>query len=180
MPISPVKRIAGPGGRVQVLVLLMAVLACGQQAPKKGDNPISWSIEREKAAGETTPIVTGGEFNARISAKIKDGWHLYSTEEPASGPRPTVISVPKGQPFEMSGDIDSPIPISAMDQNFGVKTEYYERSATFVIPIRVTGQAPSGPQKLLIEVRYQSCSDQLCLPPKTEKLELTVELKSGK
>jgi len=36
--------------------------------------------------------------------------------------------------------------------------------------------APPGLQKLLVEARYQSCNDRLCLPPKTVKLEASVEV----
>lgn len=157
-----------------LLFAAAASLTPAQDSGQKFEAPITWSIQRDKDTGVLRP---GAEFKVKLVAKIKDGWHLYSIDEPSSGPGPTEITVPKGQPFEMSGDIDSPIAIRALDPNFGVKTEYYEHSATFVIPVRVAA-GTAGRQTLLVEVRYQSCSQQLCLAPKTEKLELPVEVQA--
>ncbi|HEY6331612.1 MAG TPA: protein-disulfide reductase DsbD N-terminal domain-containing protein [Blastocatellia bacterium] len=157
---------------VFIIVQFVAPATRGQDSGQKFEAPITWSVGRDKEAEVLQP---GAEFKVRLVAKIKDGWHLYSLDEPPSGPGPTEISLPKGQPFEMAGDIDSPIGTRALDPNFGIKTEYYERSATFVVPVRALAGA-SGRQKLVVEVRYQSCSEQLCLAPKTEKLELSVDV----
>jgi hypothetical protein len=51
--------------------------------------------------------------------------------------------------------------------------EYYEESVTFKLPLkRRVGQ--SG-DKLLVEARYQTCANHLCLPPKTVRLEADVK-----
>jgi DsbC/DsbD-like thiol-disulfide interchange protein len=169
-----------PACRIGALVAAAFVTAvvgvAGQNVAQKPDGPIVWSIQGDTAAAVQKP---GGEFNALVTAKIDEGWHLYSTDEAAGGPRPTVITMPKDQPFEIAGDIDSPLAKTALDENFGVRTDYYEGSATFTVPVRVAAQAVAGRQKLLVEVRYQSCSKELCLPPKTAKLELAVDVQSA-
>jgi DsbC/DsbD-like thiol-disulfide interchange protein len=157
-----------------MILVCAAPLTRAQDSGQKVEAPIAWSVQQDK---DTGVIRSGAEFKVKLVAKIKEGWHLYSLDEPPSGPGPTEITVPKGQPFELSGDIDSPVAIRALDPNFGVKTEYYERSATFVIPVRVAA-GTVGRQTLLVEVRYQSCSQQLCLAPKTEKLQLELEIQA--
>jgi DsbC/DsbD-like thiol-disulfide interchange protein len=166
----------GIGALAAVAFVTRAAGMAGQNIAQKSEGPIVWSIERDTANTAQKP---GGEFSALVTAKIEEGWHLYSTEEAAGGPRPTIITVPKDQPFEIAGDIDSPLAKTALDENFGVKTDYYEGSATFTVPVRVAAQAVAGRQKLLVEVRYQSCSKELCLPPKTAKLELAVDVQSA-
>ena len=156
---------------------MAAVSYLSQNAADTPEGPITWSVRGDKTAEAAKPGVV---FGALVTAKIEEGWHLYSLDEESGGPRPTVIAVPKGQPFEISGDIDSPVPRTAMDDNFGVKTDFYEGSATFTVPVRISPESSPGRKKVLIEVRYQSCSKQLCLPPKTVKLELAVEVQPAR
>src|SRR5207248_7421682 len=78
-----------------------------------------------------------------------------------------------GQKFEVTGEIDSPAPRSAYDPNFQVATEFYEGIVPFTIPIRST--TPSAPlDKLRVQVRYQTCTPTICLPPKLIELEAAV------
>jgi DsbC/DsbD-like thiol-disulfide interchange protein len=159
-----------------VLLTVLPIFAyrtSAQDAAGKPEEPVTWTAALDKSSTRPMP---GGELNVAITASIKDGWHLYSTEEPKGGPRPTVISLPAGQPFEIAGDIDSGIPETALDDNFGLKTDYYEGSATFTFPVKIAATATPGRQKLQVEVRYQSCTKQLCMPPTTAKLEIPVEV----
>ncbi len=156
-----------------VMMLVIAGCALAQDVP---ENPITWSLALERSS----PPKAGSAFRALLSAKIEAGWHLYSTEQREDGPKPTRIAVPKDQVFELGGEIESPTPIIAMDENFGFETQFYQDSATFALPLRIAANAPSGQHKLQVQVRYQTCTGKLCLPPKTVKLDLTVEIAAGK
>ncbi len=156
-----------------VMLFVIAGSAAAQDVP---ENPVAWSLAAEKPA----PQKPGSTFKALLSAKIEEGWHLYSTEQRDDGPKPTRIVVPQNRMFELAGEIESPTPIVAMDENFGFETEYYEGSATFALPLRVVVNASAGQHKLQVQVRYQTCTQKLCLPPKTVKLDLTVEVAQGR
>src|SRR6266545_4448304 len=69
-------------------------------------------------------------------------------------------------------------PLKKHDENFGMETEFYETAVTFTLPVRVGTNATAGQHKLQVQVRFQTCSDELCLPPKLMKLELAVEVAS--
>jgi len=139
-------------------------------APARQPNPIHWSIARVGSGA----ITAGKAISVDVTAEIDAGWHLYGLTEPP-GPIPTAITIPKGGPFTIDGDIGVLPPKRAFDQGFGVETEFYEEHATFTVPVKIAA-GTKGKQTLTIEAMYQTCNDRLCLPPTTQKitLELTI------
>lgn len=133
------------------------------------ENPIKWSLAVKSK--------TGDKFTAHLTAQIAAGWQLYALEEIPNGPRPTRITLVTGPAFKLSGDITSPKPITQFDENFGVETQFYEKAVTFALPIKIVAEAKPGKTKLVVQTRYQVCNEQLCLPPKTVKVEAIVAIK---
>ena len=148
------------------VVALLALAAHDSLLAAQAENPIVWSL-RSPADLKVKP---GGRFDVELTAAIQDGWHLYSTSQPPGGPIPTRISMPAGQPFRMEAAAAGPEPKREYDPNFGMETEFHDTSATFIVPVAVAGDAPGGSQKVEVHVRFQTCNDRLCLPPRTEKL----------
>lgn len=142
-------------------------------AVQKPPDPINWSLKMD---GSSQSIKPGGIFKVQMEAHIEEGWHLYSTEQAAGGPKPTRITLPPDQLFEAGGPVESPTPLTARDANFDIETEFYEEAVTFTLPVRVSAKAPAGTQRLQVEVRFQSCTSELCLPPRTVKLDLAIEV----
>jgi thiol:disulfide interchange protein len=161
-----------------LLTALIAVLifsAVGMLA--QDENPIRWTMKPE---GAVRAIKAGETFNVVVEARISEGWHLYAlTQRPDSPVIATRISVPEGQAFKQGGGIKSQAPEVAMDENFGVETEFYKGSATFIVPITVLPTVQGGEQTLKVNAYYQTCNDRFCLPPRTAKVELAVEIKPG-
>jgi DsbC/DsbD-like thiol-disulfide interchange protein len=147
--------------------LLIALTVTPAQSQEKILNPVEWSLK----VGAGT--ATDGTLTAELTAKIEDGWHLYSLTPIANGPRPTRITLPAEQAFELAGKIEAPDPFVETDPNFGIEVEYYEESVTFKLPLK--RRAGQRGDKLMVEARYQTCTNRLCLPPKTVKLEAEVK-----
>jgi DsbC/DsbD-like thiol-disulfide interchange protein len=158
---------------VRQLLTGLLGLSTAWAANQKPPDPINWSLKMD---GSSQPIKPGSVFKVQMEARIEQGWHLYSTEQPAGGPRPTRIIVPPDQVFELGGTVESPAPLTAHDENFDIETEFYEEAVTFTLPVRISPRAPAGTYKLRVEVRFQSCTNELCLPPRTIKLDLPVEV----
>jgi hypothetical protein len=135
-------------------------VACAAAA---AENPVKWTIAEGRRSHD---IVT-----ARISAKIEGGWHLYSISQPPGGPIATRIWIPEDQPFKQSGNLRGPKSDKIFDPNFNMDVELYEGSAEFQLPVKPEADTK---QTLHVKVSYQSCSDTLCLPPKTITLELEI------
>ena len=147
--------------------ILLAIAAAQGHGQEKNLNPVTWTIKIVSAAP------AGAALTAEVTAKIEDGWHLYSLTPIENGPRPTRILLPAAQAFELAGKIQAPEPYAGTDPNFGIEVEYYEETVTFKLPLK-RRDGPSG-DKLMVEARYQTCTSQLCLPPKTVKLEVEVK-----
>jgi DsbC/DsbD-like thiol-disulfide interchange protein len=151
--------------RFVALLLAVAVLPAAE-------NPVSWSFK----ATPKKSVKAGENFALRLVATIEPGWHLYSLDQPSGGPVATEISLDAGSLFEM-GAVTGPKPHVLFDPNFDMQVGFYVEKAEFHLPIKVAPDAPASRQKLLVAARYQSCNDTLCLPPKTVKLEVFVDVR---
>jgi thiol-disulfide isomerase/thioredoxin len=151
-------------------LLLGSIIAPAQETEI---DPIKWSLQIKTAAAS---VKAGDQFLVQLTAQFENGWHLYSTDQIEGGPKPTRISLPSGQAFEKAGEIDSPGPRTSFDPNFQVETQFYDQPVTFDLPVRVLPSATGGSTKLLIEVRYQTCTQTVCLPPKLLKLETYIQI----
>ena len=146
-------------------LLLLAAVSVSAQEEKL--NPVTWSLKVVK------PASVEGKLYAELTAQIENGWHLYALTPMTGGPKPTRISLPREQAFELAGQIEAPDPFVERDPNFDMEVEYYEEQVTFKLPLKRLPGATGD--KLLVETRYQTCTNKLCLPPKLVKLEAEVK-----
>ena len=109
-----------------------------------------------------------------LLARIPAGWHLYSLTQPPGGPIATTLELGPSSLLHQNGTISAPAPVIAPDPNFGIESEWYQDSATFVIPARISGKAPQGTQSLQLRVGYQTCNARYCLPPTEDTLSLAL------
>ena len=119
-------------------------------AVQPGDK-VKWTVSRVLPARGDTQFV-------QIGAQIDAGWHVYSLTQQPDGPFPLRVT---GAPaadgrarWAVAGPISGPEP---------------ERLPTSPFGIPVAG-AGTGGRTVVLRVRYQACSDTLCLPPKTIEL----------
>lgn len=136
-------------------------------------NPVSGSVS---VSPSTVPA--GGKGTARVSVSIDAPWKMYSITQGAGGPIPTRITLGEG-PFTI-GRVSGPRPKVAMDPNFGINTETHTGGVSYTVPFTVNAGTPEGPQTLNINMRYQVCTDTVCLPPKTLRLSSAVTIGPGK
>ena len=136
------------------------------------ENPVSWSFK----APPKKSVKAGENIAVKLVATIEPGWHLYSLDQPSGGPVATEISLDTGSPFEM-GIVTGPKPHVLFDSNFDMQVGFYVEKAEFHLPVKVEPKAAGGRQTLVVAARYQSCNDKLCLPPKTVKLEVVVDVR---
>ncbi|MBL8204984.1 MAG: protein-disulfide reductase DsbD N-terminal domain-containing protein [Blastocatellia bacterium] len=163
-----------PRWRLRLLCfLLLGIGTAASGNHQVQPNPIKWSLKTT-----TQTFQAGAKFTVQLTAQIEEGWHLYALEEIPNGPRPTQITIAPKQPFSLTGTPGFPAPHTKFDENFGVETQFYEKSVTFDLPINITAAAKPGPTKLVVQMRYQVCNEQLCLPLKTVKVEALLKIKS--
>ncbi len=143
--------------RTALVVLALAAAVAGARAQ---EDPVRWT-----AVPAAARVDAGATLEVRLTAAIDQGWHIYAIAQPPGGPIPTSITIVEGQPFARAAAIREPAPVRRFDPNFDIQTEFHEESPTFVASVRAAGDAAAGPHELTFRVRFQACTDTVCLPP---------------
>lgn len=135
--------------------------------------PVHWLV----VGGESPrAVVSGRTVPITVQADIAKGWHIYSLNQKPGGPIPLRLELLGASNVTLRGLISAPKPERTFDKNFGIETELYSGSPRFMIPVGVAGNSPAGIRKFQIGARYQVCSDKLCLPPRTDKLDAVIRI----
>ena len=153
------------------LALAVAVAAApaaarAQQGPPQ---PVKWSL-----ALDPSQVAAAGKLTAVVTAAIDEGWHVYAPDEANVGPRPVELTIIKNPLFTAAGTFGAPEPEREMDEAFGQITASYTDAATFRLPVAVSADASAGPQVLEIDISFQACDGNICLPPKAVRVKATV------
>lgn len=131
------------------------------------EEPVKFHCLLERVPQDTEAKGSGSRYRIVAKARIKEGWHLYA-------------SVPEGLPFvetqaklEAGKGIDTQQPWQQTPAKPTVddpEIAIWEDEVVFVKEVSVAGQ-PKG--KLTLNISYQTCNHQMCLPPKTESIEIS-------
>ena len=142
---------------------LLLLSANAYAAPK---SPAQWHIKTVPAAAKA-----GTKIAITVSGQIDPGWHLYALEEPEGGPIATVIGLTEGDSADLLS-VDESKPIVIDDPLFHLRTGFFRSTAGFTLHLRVDPSAKPGPTPLHVLIRFQSCNDQVCLPPHTDTVDV--------
>ena len=123
-------------------------------------DPIHWTL-----SSDTEKAAPGSSIALKLTAKLDEGWHLYSLTTPPGGPIPTTAGL-ADNPAVAGFKIYQPKPERRFDPNFNLDTETFEKEVVFVIVADLKKDAPAGPLELTSQVRYQACDAKQCLPPR--------------
>lgn len=148
----------------------MASMVFAQQEEEEEFTPIKWKSEVEKPDRN---LSKDEKIKLFLTAEIEKGWHLYALERIEGGPIATKIALVEN-PFFKAENIIAPPPIEKDDAAFGVTTKFYEDSVKFTLPL-IAKENLTGKSSVDIKIRYQTCNDQMCLPPKTLLIEIDIK-----
>lgn len=152
------------------LAVVCSILWAVAPAHSQKLNPVKWQLEFSppKAA-------PGAAAAAKLTATLDEGWHLYSLTTPKGGPNPTTIALAENEAVEKV-EVYQPKPERKFDPNFSLDTETYEKQAVFHLLVTVKKEARPGPLELTANLRYQACTDKICLPPVKKQAAATLTL----
>jgi len=142
--------------KAALIPALAALSAITLAAPLE---PVRWSMVVEPQAAPP-----GARVLAKLRARMEPGWHLYSL----TTPRPPIATSIKlaPDPAVAFARAYQPQPERKPDPNFRTETETFQGEVTFLIEVQLSERAAPGELKLTAEVRFQSCDDRQCLPPR--------------
>jgi thiol:disulfide interchange protein len=151
-----------------VLASLAGANLWSQAAPRKAPlDPVQWTLELQPAAAAAGDRVLG-----HLTARIEDGWHLYSATV-AVRPIATRVTLEEN-PAVAEWKVYQPKPLLQFDPNSQQESELYEHEAPFLIEAVLKPDAAAGSSELQAKVRYSACNDRVCLPPKTKTAAATL------
>ena len=117
-------------------------------------------------------MLEGDEAQIEFSARIDQGWHVYSTGLGNDGPISATFNASKMDGVKTVGGLTHKgKEISQFDNMFGMKLRYFEGSVTFIQKIKFTKPEYS----INCYLEYGACNDETCMPPTSVDF-----IKSGK
>lgn len=152
----------------RLLSLAASLLCCGVAAAAP-PSPIHWTL-----AGPAKPVAPGKLFWLALTARIDPGWHLYALDEPEGGPNPTEVGLPEGDALTLL-DVVAAKPIMVPDPVLRQTVGMFLHEVVFKVHVRAPQKPVAAGAVSQVIVHYQSCNDQVCLPPRTETITLPLD-----
>ncbi|MBD5226081.1 MAG: hypothetical protein HDS68_09020 [Bacteroidales bacterium] len=128
--------------------------------------PIVWNATAERTAVTDAVI--------KLSAEIKDGWHLYGFLMPEDGPKPTDIkfSLPEG--VRLAGELNPSIEVSRkFDTMFDSEVEFWGGNE-IVFTQNLVIDPGIGEVHVMCDISFMGCNDETCLPYRHLSLEIRI------
>jgi len=105
------------------------------------------------------------EYEAVLTAKIDDGWHIYSKELPPDSAIPTEMKI-SSEDITTIGDFrEEGYMIEAYSKAFERYLMHYKRYAKFIQKFKLNKGKKSA--NVTAEITFQACNDTVCLAPET-------------
>jgi thiol:disulfide interchange protein len=124
------------------------------------EDPVQWTL-----AFDSKSAAPGSHVLAKFTGIIQPHWHVYSMTTPPGGPNPTTASI-ADNPAVAGFKIYQAKPVRKLDPSFGIDTETFSEQYVLLFDIELKKDAAASPADITANVRYQSCNDTICLPPK--------------
>jgi hypothetical protein len=111
------------------------------------------------------PIARGKAFQIAVVLKIRDGYHINARKPTLDYLIPTDLKVELPAGFK-AGDVTYPDG-TLKSFSFSKTEKLNVYTGTVILRLNVTAPAdgPLGAQHIPLKLRYQACSDSVCLPP---------------
>lgn len=146
---------------ISLFVALVAVMAVQAQAP----SPVRWRATASMTSARAGVIT--------LRALVDEGWHFWAMNQAEEGPIGLTITYTDMQGIRTQGAVKTSVKArEAEDKTFGCRVSYYDGNVTFTQPFKIEGRGTDRSVK--VTVRYQTCKDDACMPPKTQTFNLRI------
>jgi thioredoxin:protein disulfide reductase len=144
-----------------LLIILAALPSVHPQIPS-GREVVSPSayVSRE-------PVARASSFQIAVVAKIRPGFHINARKPSAEYLIPTDLRAELPAGFKTAGEITYPKGELRTFAFSKTPLNVYEDNIVLRLPLAAQGDAPLGAQHIPLKLRYQACSNEVCLPPVT-------------
>ncbi|OPC23296.1 protein-disulfide reductase [Elizabethkingia meningoseptica] len=126
---------------------------------------VKWTYQLNK--------ISDTEYEAVLTAKMDNGWHLYSKDLPPDSGIPTEMKVTSKDVQPVGGFREEGKKIEEFSEAFGAQIVYYSGAAKFIQKFKV--KDPKKGAKVAAEITFQVCNDRVCLAPNTLEFEKAID-----
>ena len=146
---------------IYTTVLFSLVLIARGQGSLK--SPVEWQYTAKKIAEKT--------YEVHITAALKSGWHAYSQQQPEEAvAQPTLIHFTNNPLVGLMGKVKEIGSLEKWkDEASGISANQYKNTVDFVQIVKIKGNAKVN---LSGSLTYQVCTDEMCMPPKTDNFSI--------
>ena len=150
---------------IAVTALLLIIVAALPSAQPQ--IPSGREVVAPPAYVSLEPVARGSSFQLAVVAKIRNGFHINARKPSAEYLIPTDLRVALPPGFKSAGEIS--YPKGELHTFTFTKTplNVYQETVVLRVPLTAQPDAPLGAQKIPLKLRYQACSQEVCLPPVT-------------
>ena len=145
-----------------LLALLGIVLSTGLWAQQL--DPAKWTYSVNETSNTEAELV--------FTAKIDDGWHLYSQYTDPAGPLPIVFEFTKSGDYELIGKVQEPKPHEEMDPLFDCLVKSFSGTVVFRQKVKRLNDKDFTVKGVL---SYQMCNNGSCIAPEDRDFSFKVK-----
>jgi hypothetical protein len=143
--------------KIKKMISLYLIFACtvGFTTAQK---PVKWTYSAKK--------ISDSRYELQINAKIDEGWHIYSQNQPQSAiAAPTTITFNKNPLIKLKGKIQEQGKLKKKKEEvIDSESWWYEKEVSFVQLVELKGKTKTSVNG---NIAFQVCTDEKCLPPTT-------------
>jgi len=148
-------------------VLLSIFLGLIGLAPQisKAQIPAAKDVVKSAAYTSFDPVAPGKEFQIAVVLRIRDGYHINARKTTLDYLIPTDLKVdlPAGYKADEVTYPEGTLKSFAFSKS--EKLNVYTGTVTLRLKMTAPAGAPLGTQHIPLKLRYQACSESVCLPP---------------
>ena len=122
-------------------------------------------------------VKPGDALQLALALDVGEGWHLYGPNPDADFLIPTSVNIKPTAAFSV-GNVKTPEPRKKLDPVLKQILATYEGRIWYFVPVTVRKNATVGQAKLILQVKTQACDQSRCLPPRTDEIEITLNVTS--
>lgn len=157
---------------LSALLIGVALAAPARAQFGGGSEPIPPTEELVQVSVSSLTITAGASAEAVVNLTILPGWHIN-----ANPPSPDMIPTQVTVAPHAGVTPGTPVYPQAREEKLSFAEDVvrvYDGTVAVKLPLTIAADAPSGRMKLRGTLAFQSCNNQVCLPP--ARIPFTIEL----
>lgn len=159
--------------KAKTAILLIASLALCAALPSQV--PSGRDVVKPEIYASLDPVARGSSFQIAVVMKIRPGFHVNAREKSEDYLIATDLKTTLPAGFT-SGEVSYPKGTLEKFAFSKIPLNVYQATVILRMPVTALASAPVGEQHIPLKLRYQACSNELCLPPVTLTLDATLNV----